>query len=142
MNTYLFTWNPRRSPEPEMPILANETAAGKIVRGRWSCGNTKSILKGDRVFLIRLGVEPKGIVGSGWVFKPPFKDTHWDLEKARRGLKGLFVICDWERIIDMQIDSPLLLKQLPKWNSGNRNRTPQSSGFQIPQQTANALEKL
>jgi 5-methylcytosine-specific restriction protein A len=64
-----------------MPRQANETAAGKIVVGRWSCGNTKQIEIDDRVFLIRLGVEPKGIVGSGWVTKPPYFDEHWDAQK-------------------------------------------------------------
>jgi 5-methylcytosine-specific restriction protein A len=112
MKTYLFTWNPRRSPELEMPRIANETAAGKTVQGRWSSGNTKTIQRGDRVFLIRLGVEPKGIVGSGWIDAPPHEDVHWDSNKATQGLKGLFVMCDWERIIDTNVDSPLLLEQL------------------------------
>src|SRR5580700_4520288 len=99
MTSYLMTWNPRRSPEPEMPKLANDTAAGKIVRGRWSCGNRKAIQKGDRVFLIRLGVEPKGIVGSGWILNPPEEDAHWEAKKAEHGDKALYVDCEWERIL-------------------------------------------
>ena len=74
-----------------MPRQANETAAGKIVPGRWSCGNTKQIEKGDRVFLIRLGIEPKGIIGSGWVVKPPYFDQHWDSQKLAEGKK---FVCD------------------------------------------------
>jgi 5-methylcytosine-specific restriction protein A len=65
MNAFLPTWYPNRSPEPDMPRQANETDAVKKVCARWSCGNTKQIETGDRGFLIRLGVEPKGIVGSG-----------------------------------------------------------------------------
>jgi 5-methylcytosine-specific restriction enzyme A len=67
MNTYLLAWNPNRWKWVELSDEADQTAAGTIVTGRWSCGNTKKIQKGDRVFLIRLGVEPKGIMGSGWV---------------------------------------------------------------------------
>jgi hypothetical protein len=93
-----------RSPEPKMHRQANETAAGEIVIGRWSCGNRKQIEIGDRVFLIRLGVEPKGIVGSGWVIKPLYFDGHWDAKKHAEGKKGLFINCEWERILNPTID--------------------------------------
>jgi 5-methylcytosine-specific restriction protein A len=142
MKTYLLTWNPNRSPEPEMPRQANETAAGKTVIGRWSCGNTKQIEIGDRVFLIRLGVEPKGIVGSGWVVKPPYFDTHWDVQKQTEGKKGLFVMCEWERILNPTIDVPLSINKLPSWKIGEKSWTPQSSGVQIPSNIVSELENL
>lgn len=142
MKTYLLTWNPNRSPEPEMPRQANATAAGKTVIGRWSCGNTKQIEIGDRVFLIRLGVEPKGIVGSGWVVKPPYFDTHWDVQKQADGKKGLFVMCEWERILNPTIDVPLSINKLPRWNIGEKSWTPQSSGIKIPTHIVSELESL
>ncbi len=142
MKTYLLTWNPNRSPEPEMPRQANETAAGKTVIGRWSCGNTKQIEVGDRVFLIRLGVEPKGIIGSGWVVKPPYFDTHWDVQKQAEGKQGLFVMCEWERILNPTIDVPLSINKLPRWKIGKKSWTPQSSGIQIPPQIISELEDL
>jgi len=142
MKTYLLTWNPNRSPEPEMPRLANQTAAGKTVLGRWSCGNTKQIKTGDRVFLIRLGVVPKGIVGSGWAAKPSYFDEHWDAQKRAEGKRGLFVICEWERVLNPTIDVPLSIKKLPLWNTGQKGWMPQSSGVQIPSQIVNELEHL
>lgn len=125
-----------------MPKQANETAAGKVVVGRWSCGNTKQIGKGDRVFLIRLGKEPKGIVGSGWVFKPPYFDTHWDIQKQAEGREGLFVMCEWERILNPMFDVPLPIDKLPRWDTGVRSWTPQSSGVQIPPRIVSELEAL
>ncbi len=142
MKTFLLTWNPNRSPEPDMPRQANETAAGKIVLARWSCGNTKKIKIGYRVFLIRLGVEPKGIVGSGWVVKSSYWDKHWDAQKRTEGKKGLFIMCEWERILNPTIDLPLAINKLPHWNLGKKSWTPQSSGIQIPPQLVSELEHL
>ena len=142
MKTFLLTWNPNRSPEPDMPRQANETAAGKIVLARWSCGNTKKIKIGYRVFLIRLGVEPKGIVGSGWVVKSSYWDEHWDAQKRAEGKKGLFIMCEWERILNPTIDLPLAINKLPHWNLGKKSWTPQSSGIQIPPQLVSELEHL
>ena len=55
---------------------------GSRPRFRWSCGNTKSIEVGDRVFLMRLGYqeEIKGIVASGIVTISPFEAPHWNEE--------------------------------------------------------------
>jgi HNH endonuclease len=142
MNTYLLAWNPNRWKWVELSDEADQTAAGKIVTGRWSCGNTKKIQKGDRVFLIRLGVEPKGIMGSGWVSEPPKLTTHWNEEKAKAGEQNLSIICEWERIINPEKDSPLPFSQLQQGNLGQVHWTPQSSGVLIPAQIANELEHI
>lgn len=142
MKTYLLTWNPNRWAWDNLAKEANETSAGKTVVGRWSCGNTKQIQKGDRVFLVRLAAEPKGIVGSGWIIKPPYLDTHWSSEKADKGEQGLFIEAEWERLIDSNVDSPLLLSKLPQGKFGERSWTPQSSGIRISDEAASGLEQL
>lgn len=55
----------------------------------WSCGNTKKISIGDIFFLIKLGIEPKGIIGCGYVSSSPYPLPHWDDEKAMEGLTAL-----------------------------------------------------
>jgi 5-methylcytosine-specific restriction protein A len=142
MKTFLLTWNPNRWPWFDLAKEANEIAAGKTVIGRWSCGNTKYIQKGDRVFLVRLGSEPKGIVGSGWVVKLPHLDKHWSAEKSSDGKEGLFIEFEWERLINSNIDLPLSLSKLPKGKLGQRSWTPQSSGTQIQNDLAAELERL
>ena len=142
MKTYLLTWNPNRWAWDDLAKEANDTAAGKTVVGRWSCGNTKQIQKGDRVFLVRLALEPKGIVGSGWVVKSPYLDKHWSFEKADKGEQGLFIEAEWERLIDSNVNSPLLLSKLPQGKLGERSWTPQSSGVRVPDEVVSGLEEL
>jgi 5-methylcytosine-specific restriction protein A len=141
METYLLTWNPNRSKWDDLPTEANQTAAGKILRGRWSCGNTKNISKGSRVFLIHLGKEPKGIIASGWIKKQPYLDKHWDKAKAKRRKKALFVFCEWERILNPRVDPPLPLSILQR-KLKNVYWASQSSGIQIPDYVATRLENL
>lgn len=59
MSTFLFCWNPK---EKRPPTLASLDKSEVI----WRSGHRHHIPVGSRVFLIRLGVEPKGIVGCGW----------------------------------------------------------------------------
>jgi len=66
MNTFLFAWNPNRWDWVDLQESIEHLENVGYVERRWSCGNSKSIKKGDRVFLIRLGEEPRGIMGSGY----------------------------------------------------------------------------
>src|SRR4051794_39139010 len=68
MGTFLLTWNPSHPKAWEdVKEAAAKAASGKPHRMRWSTGNTKSIKTGDRVFLLRQVVDPKGIVAAGTV---------------------------------------------------------------------------
>ena len=58
MKTYLLTWNPRRSNwDDDIGEMADTVKNGGTAETKWSCGNTKSIQEGDRVFFIQLGEE-------------------------------------------------------------------------------------
>lgn len=142
MKTFLLTWNPKRWHWDELPKEANDTAAGKSVLGQWSCGSTKQIQIGDRVFLVRLGEEPKGIIASGWATTIPFEAEHWDETKAGLSTKALYIKCEWERILDPNVDSPVLLSALRTGALTQMHWTPQGSGTTIPTSSATELEKL
>ena len=62
MNTFLFIWNPEKGIwkdlDESIEILRN---TGYVSEPR-SCISHKKIKIGDRVFLLRLGKEPKGII--------------------------------------------------------------------------------
>lgn len=79
-NTFLFAWNPTKWEwtdfEEDLSLLENRG----YVEKRWSCGNSKNIKKGDRIFLVRLGEEPKGLIGSGYAKSSYFQDSHWNEE--------------------------------------------------------------
>ncbi len=103
---------------------------------QWSCGNTRKIEVGDRTFLLRQGVEPRGIVASGTVIEPPYEDAHWD-ENASK--PALYVDVELDALLDPDSDGVLpreLLDESPlsvmHWNA-------QSSGTTISEQVASAL---
>jgi 5-methylcytosine-specific restriction protein A len=85
MATYLLAWNPRRWQWTDLPDRAAEVARGGATIQRWSCGSAKGIKVGDRAFLIRLGVEPKGIVGAGTVVRERFEGPHFEPARAAQG---------------------------------------------------------
>jgi len=59
MPAYLLTWNPNNFPWTDSKVV-DEMAGGAIPPLRWSCGNTRTIDIGSRVFILRQGVEPRG----------------------------------------------------------------------------------
>src|SRR4051812_30244617 len=63
LTTFLFTWNPTKYQHlyRDREQWLEET----LPDFNWSSGNNKSIPSGSRFFLMRQGVEPKGIVGAG-----------------------------------------------------------------------------
>jgi 5-methylcytosine-specific restriction protein A len=114
--------------------------AGKGVIASWSCGNTKSIQPGDRIFLMQVAEEPKGIIASGWVTTAPHLRLHWDADKAAIGEKCLGVDGEWERLLNPPVDAPLEMRELQKGKLADFNWTPQSSGVRIPDEIASELE--
>jgi 5-methylcytosine-specific restriction protein A len=141
MKTYLLTWNPRRWRWDNLAEESAQTLAGKSVFESWSCGVTKAIEPGDRIFLMRVTEEPRGIIGSGWVMTAPHLRLHWDTAKAAAGEKCLGVDGEWERVINPLTDSPLGMKELSKGKLVNFNWTPQASGTRIPNDIASDLEE-
>jgi 5-methylcytosine-specific restriction protein A len=141
MATYLLNWNPKRW---DWFGLDDEIAYLEQVGwldARWSCGVTKSIQPGDRFFLMRLGKEPKGIVGSGWIISKPFEDNHWDDALAESGGHALFVDIIFDSLLNADIEQIYELKTLigdPRLNQ--MNWLPQASGVRIPENVAIELQ--
>lgn len=107
----------------------------------WSCGNNKSIKKGDRIFLIRLGVEPKGIVASGYAATDVFEGPHWDDKKDLLGMRCRRIFIEFDKIQDPMAEDIILMAKLMeihpkyKWSS-------QMSGIEIPDHIANEVETI
>ena len=67
MATYLYTWNPDRwtwADQADAIYRVNNNLPYDMF---WSCGNTRKIAVGDTFLLTRVGVAPKGIIGSSSV---------------------------------------------------------------------------
>jgi 5-methylcytosine-specific restriction protein A len=110
MATYLLNWNPRRWDWFELEEEIFELRKKGWLEARWSCGVTKRILPGDRFFLIRLGMPPKGIMASGTIKSSPFVEPHWDDQLAERGKQALFVDVVFDSLLNPDIEQILGLR--------------------------------
>jgi 5-methylcytosine-specific restriction enzyme A len=140
MRTWLLTWNRKRGTWESYDSSVRRIRSGKIVSGGWSCGVNKSILPGDRVFLIALGLEPKGIVASGTVTSSPEAGAPWLGKPSRK--KALYIDVDWDTLVDLNSQSqrPLSLQILLRPPFSRINWITQSSGIEIAGDVATRLE--
>lgn len=125
MATYLLTWNPE--------IWDGDVASEMS----WSCGQTKRIVSGDRLFIMRQSREPRGICGSGWAVSnviPADSDEY---------VSRLYVKLRVDMFRDPMTESILTREELKELNSGVDHPMKwdiQSSGTAIPVQVAQRLE--
>ncbi len=144
MKSWLFTWNPRLwawdDPVYGYKEMIREVESTGATFCKWTCGVTKTIEPGDRVFLIRLGVEPRGIIASGHALTAVFEGTHWDPDKAAQGKKANRIYIKFDKLLDC--DSCILSMDELKRISGAMHWSPQSSGVSIPDDVASRLEEL
>lgn len=139
MKTYLLTWNPRSSPWDELPQQARALAAGQRVDLRWSCGNTRSIAVGARIYVLRQSEEPKGIIASGQVTTPPFEAAHWMPNREAAGETAHYIRFDADALIDPALDLPLDLRDVPAGPLAELQLDAPASGNSIPEHVADAL---
>ena len=145
MKTWLFTWNPSRYAWDDKYDgyleMKNQISQAGITYNSWSSGNNKSIKKGDRIFLIRLGVEPRGIMASGYAATDVFEGPHWDPQREALGIKCRRLFIKFDRIQDPMTENIILMNKLMeinpkyKWSS-------QTSGIEIPAHIANEVEAI
>jgi hypothetical protein len=139
MDTYLLTWNPNNFAWDDLEARVAELRSNGSADDGWSCGNVRHIPAGSRFFLIRLGREPKGLVGSGSVVRSTYEAPHWDREKADDGETARFVDIRFDQLSSLPLIRRSELNHPPfdefKWDS-------QMSGIRIPPDTAEALETL
>ena len=139
MRTFLLSWNPDQWPWDYLRDSIAQVANEGYSDDHWSCGNRRDIDIGDRIFLIRLGVDPRGIVASGYVTSQAFNGPHWDASRAANGDTSIFVNVRFDAITETPAIPVSELDQPPldsvHWHT-------QSSGTQIDDITAAAIERI
>jgi len=135
MSAYLYTWNPDRWVWSDQQDAIYRVNNGDQYDMYWSCGNTKRIEIGDLFFLMRLGVEPKGIIGCGYVSSLPYPLPHWDDEKAADGKSALRTDLLFKALSEYPIVSLANLQN----RFPNHTWTPQAGGLSIPDEIAQEL---
>jgi 5-methylcytosine-specific restriction protein A len=140
-HAYLLTWNPGKWRWDDLEAMARQTAQGRPVIERWSCGRRRNIDVGDRLFLLRQGVEPRGIIGAGFALGTPYEALHWDDERRERGEMALRVDVRFERILNPDLDDPLPPSVLRSGRLAGVNWSTQISGIEIGEAVED-LERL
>ncbi|MGE5087644.1 MAG: hypothetical protein ACM3QY_00850 [Candidatus Levyibacteriota bacterium] len=137
MGTYVFAWNPKLWNWPELPRERRRIAARGHVDIEWACGRSRAIEAGSRAFFVRLGVAPKGLIGSGYTLSEPWADIHWIAEKAAQGATTHYV----KLRLDFLNDLPLIgLDELARPPFGRFRWAVRQSGTRMPSSIADSLE--
>ena len=135
MSTYLYIWNPDRWTWSDQQDAIYRVNNSKQYDMYWSCGNTKKIEIGDTFLLMRLGVEPKGIIGCGYISSKPYLLPHWDKSKADEGKTTLRTDLLFKALSEEPIISLSYLQdKFPSYTW-----TPQAGGLQVPDEIAAEL---
>ena len=138
MKSYLFAWNPKKWDWTTLEESIDQIEQTGRANEKWSVVSHKKIKAGDRAFLMRLGQEPKGIMGSGFVTSNPFLSPHWD--GSGRLVKRVMI--DFEVLLNPNEEPLLNLNLLNQGNLGQVNWTPQSSGVEIKPEVTAELEAV
>ena len=143
MATYLLTWNPKRTswddPEDGLEALVEDFHYGERPITDWSCGNTKRIEEGGRVWHLRQGEDPGGLFAWGTVVTPTWEEQHW--EDPTKTSQYIEYQMDW--IVDPDTDPDQIIPRArlddPPFNSVHWDT--QRSGIHIPDDVASALQQ-
>jgi predicted HNH restriction endonuclease len=139
MATYLLTWNPDAWTWTDLDEDLAKIKENGFFEGTWSCGLTKSIQVDDRVFLLRQGKEPRGIIASGHATSTYYVDTHWDSEKAALGVTAQYIRVRFDQLFD-PFDQIIPRSQLDIGVLASMHWDSQMSGTRIPSDVASELE--
>lgn len=138
--TYLVSWNPTRWDWQSFAEDRASTVAGGTVTRRWRSSSKKPKVD-DRVYLLRTGQDPRGIIARGRVAKAPYPDTHWDEARAAAGETTDFIDVEFEDIRDPARDAFVAIATLTSKITG-QDWSPQSSGIVVKPAAARALGRL
>jgi hypothetical protein len=123
--------------------VSRQTAEGTPYTSRWSTGNTKKITRGDRVFLLKQGEPPRGIVAAGWVTSEEvYEAPHYDAERAAQGDTALRADVEFERILNPTEDTPLSVETITSGPLATVYWQLPASGIELPEDAARKLEDL
>lgn len=138
--TWLLSWNPTNWAWDTLSADRLTTLGGGKAPASWRCHSTHP-KEGDRVFLVRTGAAPKGIVASGKVTRASYEALHWDKARAETGETTRFIDVDFDAIRDPTVDETVQVERLEELEPSQEWR-PQSSGIEIKDRPARTLERL
>ena len=139
-HTWLLSWNPNRWEWTTLVDDRLATQKGTEVVHEWTCANRK-VRKGDKAFLVRSGVEPRGIVARGYIVSDSYTAPHFDEAKKEQGVERNAVRVAFTRIQDPVRRDPFITESvLDTINEESQVWFPRQSGIEINKKSADLLE--
>ena len=140
VRTYLLTWNPKKYPWANLQESLAAFDREGFLEGNWSTGGTKSIEPNDRLFLLRQGVEPRGIMASGYAVSEVYEDEPFE---GADGEVSRYVDVRFDALLDPEGEGVLPLTILEQGVTAEQNWHPMASGTQVHSAVVAAeLERL
>ena len=138
VNAYLLTWNPKIWDWTDLTKNIEQFETIGHLEKKWSCGNSTRIKEGDRVYLVRLGKEPKGIMGSGYATSSYYRAPHWDGTEDK---EANYIDIEFDILIDPNDDVLFDESSLESIDLNNSQQWfPQRSGTSIKPDLIESLE--
>lgn len=141
MPTFLLTWNPAKWHWRDMQADIRQCQSNGYLDDRWSCGRNKRIQPGDRVFLLRQGQEPRGLIASGIATSPVFEDLHWGGDDDKRSPIARYVSIRFDVLLDPEQEPIFRREWLEDESFIGVHWNTQVSGIGIPVGIAQTLER-
>ncbi|QYJ91998.1 AAA family ATPase [Shewanella halotolerans] len=134
--TWLLSWNPKHFSDGGEGSDSYQLDLNPGDKHRWTSSSKQPQL-GDRIFLIRLGVEPKGIIASGEIIRTSFDDEDWRDSSKKRNYIEFEVEEHRPDLARGLLRQSELIRFFPQ-----QQWSPQSSGIEINPSITEELEKL
>lgn len=140
-DTYLLTYNPKIWTWDDHEDFLETVRTEGVFEGQWSTGRrTQRIGPGDRVFLLRQGIEPRGIIASGEVVSTVYQEANWRAD----GTQWLanYVDIDWDAAVPLDAPLPLDALFAAAPDAPKKVWEPQSGGTLLAEEHAPAAWRL
>lgn len=135
MNGFLFTWNPNHWLEGRLAAIQRQLERDGHYTTSWRMAAHRRVQPGDRGWLVRVGRDPRGIIGIGEV-----AGEAWQRPPMRAGDRPRWVV---ELRVDEWHAEPLItLDELRMMVSDAVRWTPRASGTPLPPEADRALLAL
>ena len=133
MKAYLFGWNPIKFKWENLDEDIKKLSATGELTDNWSVVSHKTIQQGDRAYIVRVGLEPKGIFASGFIASEPY--LAW-----RKGRHYYRIDIKLDILLNPDKQSILTLDILKTGDLAAQTWTPQASGISIRPELVDELE--
>jgi len=137
MRTWLVTWNPKQWPWKTFDRDCDAARKKGYLEEGWNVCS-KAVAPGDRLFLHRQGVEPRGIFASGYATSDPYRAKHFsDPMKT-----ALYVDARWYPVLHPGREPILSRSRLLESDLRAVHWDTHKSGIRIDPAIAVALERV